>query len=258
MRVISLNVNGLKNAVTQGLFDWLAAQNADVICLQNTYITNLEFAQNYYNLPNYLAYASCATNPTNGGCIIYCKLAPKAIITNLDLNIATENGIFIQADFAKISIASITLPYGKYDFELNLKFKLMDELLTYFNKQAGKRRDYIYCASLYVAHKKIDVYNSAEGEKAPGFLPAERIWLDEIIRGSGYIDALREITREGEKFSYWQNNEQARKLNLGMRFDYQLVTSGLRLMIDDVNYVKDAEFSLHAPVVVDYAWNLSV
>jgi exodeoxyribonuclease-3 len=43
MRIISLNVNGILAAVEQGLFSWLQAQNADVICLQDTRATLSDF-----------------------------------------------------------------------------------------------------------------------------------------------------------------------------------------------------------------------
>ncbi len=36
MRIINLNVNGIQAAAERGLLSWLQAQNADVICLQDT------------------------------------------------------------------------------------------------------------------------------------------------------------------------------------------------------------------------------
>ena len=34
MRIITINVNGIRSAARKGLFDWLARQDADVVCLQ--------------------------------------------------------------------------------------------------------------------------------------------------------------------------------------------------------------------------------
>jgi exodeoxyribonuclease-3 len=34
LRVITLNVNGIRSAARKGLYPWLAAQKADVVCLQ--------------------------------------------------------------------------------------------------------------------------------------------------------------------------------------------------------------------------------
>ena len=36
MRIISLNANGIRSAGSKGVFEWLRAQNADVVCLQET------------------------------------------------------------------------------------------------------------------------------------------------------------------------------------------------------------------------------
>ena len=36
MRIISFNANGLRSAATKGFFDWFAAQDVDVLCLQET------------------------------------------------------------------------------------------------------------------------------------------------------------------------------------------------------------------------------
>jgi len=36
MRIISFNANGIRSAATKGFFDWFAAQQPDVLCLQET------------------------------------------------------------------------------------------------------------------------------------------------------------------------------------------------------------------------------
>jgi len=39
MRIITLNVNGIRSAARKGLFDWLARQRADVVCLPELFAT---------------------------------------------------------------------------------------------------------------------------------------------------------------------------------------------------------------------------
>ena len=36
MRVITLNLNGIRSASSKGFFDWMKHQNADVVCVQET------------------------------------------------------------------------------------------------------------------------------------------------------------------------------------------------------------------------------
>ena len=56
MRVITLNVNGIRSAAAKGLFPWLAKQKADVICLQEVRATEEQLAGHDVALPGYHAH----------------------------------------------------------------------------------------------------------------------------------------------------------------------------------------------------------
>lgn len=259
MRIISVNVNGIQSAAERGLLSWLQAQNADVICLQDTRASVFEMEDPALQLDGYFLYACDAEMPQQGGVALYSRLQPKAVITGLGFEMADRYGRYLQADFDKVSIASILLPSGQDgDDSLNQKFKFMDDFTHYLDKQRRKRREYIYCGSLFVAHQKLDVKNWRDCQQSPGFLAPERAWMDEVTGNLGYVDALREISREGEQFSWWPDNEQAELLNLGWRFDYQLLTPGLRRTARTARMPRQPRFSQHAPVIVDYDWILSL
>ena len=55
-----------------------------------------------------------------------------------------------------------------------------------------------------------------------------------------------------------QINEQAEMLNLGWRFDYQLLTPGLRRFVRSARLPRQPRFSQHAPLIVDYDWTLTI
>ncbi|MFT0211961.1 exodeoxyribonuclease III [Pseudomonas sp. F1_0610] len=259
MRLISINVNGIHNAIELGLFEWLQTQNADIICLQDTRASCYEMEEPALQLEGYFTYACDAEIPAQGGVAIYSRIQPKAVIFGLGFEESDRYGRYIQADFDKVSIASMLLPSGLgSDEALNQKFRYMDNFTRYLDKQRRKRRDYIYCASLYVAHQKIDVKNWRDCQQTPGFLAPERAWLDEIIGNMGYVDALREINRESEQFSWWPDSEQAEMLNLGWRFDYQLLTQGMRRTLRGAKLYRQPRFSQHAPLSIDYDWTLSL
>ena len=259
MRIISVNVNGIQAAVERGLFAWLQAQNADVICLQDTRASVFEMDDPAFQLDGYFLYCCDAEVPSQGGVALYSRQQPKAVITGLGFESADRYGRYLQADFDKVSIASLLLPSGmKGDEDLNQKFKYIDDFTHYLNKQRRKRREYIYCGSLYVAQQKLDVKNWRDCQQAPGFLAPERAWLDEVFGNLGYVDALREVSREGEQFSWWPDSEQAELLNLGYRFDYQILTPGMRRSVRSARLVRQPRFSQHAPLLVDYDWTLSI
>jgi exodeoxyribonuclease-3 len=259
MRIISINVSGMQAAVERGLLTWLQTQNADVICLQDTRLSTFELEDAAFQLDGYFLYACDAEVPGQGGVALYSRLQPKAIISGLGFETADRYGRYLQADFDKVSIACVLLPSGRSgDESLNQKFKFMDDFAHYLDKQRRKRREYIYCASLYVAHQKIDVKNWRDCQQEPGFLATERAWMDQIVGNMGYVDALREVSREGEQFSWWPDTEQAQLLNLGFRFDYQLLTTGMRRCVRSARLQRQPRFSEHAPLLVDYDWNLSL
>ena len=52
--------------------------------------------------------------------------------------------------------------------------------------------------------------------------------------------------------------DQAQMLNLGWRFDYQILTSGMRRFVRNARLPRQPRFSQHAPLVVDYDWTLSL
>lgn len=259
MRIISINVNGIRSAAQLGLFSWLQTQNADVICLQDTRASIVEMEHPSLQLDGYFQFAMDAETPTEGGVVIYSRLQPKAIIYGLGFDLADRYGRYLQADFDKLSIASLLLPSGQgSDESLNQKFKFMADLGQYLTKQRRKRRDYIYCGSLYIAHRKLDLRSWRDHQQTPGFLPMERDWLDQIIDKLGYVDALRELSREGEQFSWWADSEQAELLDLGFRFDYQILTPGLRHYVRKLSMPRQPRFSQHAAVIADYDWTLGL
>jgi len=259
MRVISINVNGVHNAIEQGLFDWLQTQHADVICPQDTRASAYEMEAPEVQLHGYYCYVCDAESSEQGGVAIYTRLQPKAIIFSLGFESSDRYGRYIQADFDKVSIASVLMPSGRgSDAELNQKFKFMDDFGRYLDKQRRKRRDYIYCMSTYIAHNKLDVKHWRDCQQEIGFSSPERAWMESIFGEMAYIDALREVSREGDLFSWWADSEQAELLNLGWRFDYQVLSQGLRRTVRSAKLSRQPRFSQHAPLSVDYDWVLSV
>jgi exodeoxyribonuclease-3 len=47
LRVVSINVNGLRSSVTKGLLDWLEQSDADVVCIQESRITHEQWTDKF-------------------------------------------------------------------------------------------------------------------------------------------------------------------------------------------------------------------
>ena len=47
LRVVSINVNGLRSAEKKGIFDWIATSDADVICMQESRISHEQWTDKF-------------------------------------------------------------------------------------------------------------------------------------------------------------------------------------------------------------------
>ena len=79
MRIISVNVNGIQAAAERGLLSWLQAQNADVICLQDTRASAFDLDDPAFQLDGYFLYAGDAEVPSQGGVALYSRLRQSAL-----------------------------------------------------------------------------------------------------------------------------------------------------------------------------------
>ena len=257
MRVISFNCEGIKNAREKGLFDWLTEQDADLILLQDTREDEYVIEDQYF-LEGYFCYAfSGYQRDDRGGVAIYTRQAPKAIISGLGFPEADETGRYLQADFDKISIATLYVPEGHDEESQNFKYRFLDGYSHYLSKQRRKRREFVMSGTWNIAHRKIDVANWRDSEEVSGFNQAERGWMEALLGDMGFLDAYREVDREAGKYSFWKD-DAARETNDGMRLDYQVITPGMRSRVLNGGIYKAKTFSSHAPVIMDYDWDLSI
>ena len=68
MRIITLNVNGIRAAARKGFFSWLKKQKADVVCVQETkaQIHQLENAALYFPAGYHCYYVDAQKKATVG------------------------------------------------------------------------------------------------------------------------------------------------------------------------------------------------
>ncbi len=65
-------------------------------------------------------------------------------------------------------------------------------------------------------------------------------------------DAFRRVDPSEEQYTWWSNRGRAWDNNTGWRLDYQVTTPGLADQASRVEIYKEARFSDHAPLIMDY------
>ena len=254
VRIITVNVNGLRSACSRGFYQWLSRQNADVVCLQETRVQYTELSEAIASPPGFQAFFNDAEKKGYSGVALFTRRQPDRLYYTLGWDEADREGRFIQADFGKLSVVSIYLPSGSSGPERQaIKIDFMTRLLPVLEKMRRRRRDYILCGDWNIAHKRIDIKNWRGNQKHSGFLPEERAWLTGLFERVGFVDAFRQVNQDPDQYTWWSNRGRAWEKNVGWRIDYQIVTPGLRRKIKRAAIYKEQRFSDHAPLLIDYA-----
>lgn len=251
MRVISFCADGIREAAAKGFYDWAVDQDADIICVQDLRAPESGLGAAKYNPDGYFSYFFDAIDGTTNGVAIYCRKLPKAIMTGLGLGEADGEGRFMQADFENISVACLLGPVASMEDTGSLarKSRFYEQLRTQLDKVRKKRRQYVLCGNWNMAHAARDVQQAAVHADTPGFLAAERQYLDGLYAELGYVDAFRVVNQDEDEFSWWPGGRAAGD---GWRVDLQIVSAGLRGTIEYGALYKVQEFSSHAPLIMDY------
>lgn len=253
LRIINLNVNGLRSATQKGLFNWLVKQAADVICLQEIRMDSEHFSNTLYQLPNYHCYYATAEKKGYSGVAIYTRHLPLNIQTQLKWLPSDGEGRYVRVDYDNLSIVCVYMPSGSSgEARQAIKFQFLDYYREYLKALRKEAKDYILCGDWNMAHTQKDIKNWRGNQKNSGFLPEERAWLDEVFGPMGYVDAFRVMNEEEDQYTWWSNRGQARAKNVGWRIDYQIVTPNLKDKIKNVDIYKGERFSDHAPLLIDY------
>ena len=258
MRIISVNVNGIRAAHRKNFFTWLQKQDADIVCIQETKAQVDQLNDEIIKPKGYFSYFNSAVKKGYSGVAIYSQIEPEKIIGKIGWKDADIEGRFIQANFGKLSVISLYLPSGSSSEERQaIKFDFLERLTPVLKKMRRQKREYIICGDWNIAHKKIDIKNWKGNQKNSGFLPEEREWMSSLFDDIGMVDAFRVVNQQEEQYTWWSNRGQAWAKNVGWRIDYQVVTPGLKNKIKTASIYKDERFSDHAPLIVDYSIGLS-
>jgi exodeoxyribonuclease-3 len=244
MRILTLNINGIRSATTKGLVSWLAESNADVICLQEVRAFPEQVPPEWQKL-GYHAEWYPAEKPGYSGVALLSKSKPKRVTRGMNSGFDSE-GRVLQADFGDLSVVSTYIPSGTSSPErLTIKLKFMDEFLRHCQRLRKSKREMVFCGDFNIAHQPIDLKNC-------GFLPEERAWLTTFL-DVGYHDTFRRLVGpEAVHYSWWSNRGRARENNVGWRLDYHFTTPALNNVAHSPMIFCDQFFSDHAPVVIDY------
>jgi exodeoxyribonuclease III len=253
MRVVTLNANGIRSAAAKGFFDWLPGQNADVVCVQETKAQVAQLADPVFWPKGYHCYYFDAATKGYAGTALYARREPSEIVRGFGVPEFDGEGRYLEARFERVAVVSLYLPSGSSGPERQAsKFRFLDAFRPHLRKLKRRRTPSILCGDWNIAHRPIDLRNWKSNQKNSGFLPEERLWLDELFDSGHFVDAFRVVNGEPDQYTWWSNRGQAYAKNVGWRIDYHVASASLRGLVRGAAIYKERRFSDHAPLIIDY------
>ncbi|MCD8135172.1 MAG: exodeoxyribonuclease III [Parabacteroides gordonii] len=251
MKIITYNVNGLRAAVTKGLPEWLAQEQPDVLCIQETKLQPEQFPAEAFEGLGYKPYLFSAQKKGYSGVAILTRREPDHVEIGMGIEKYDNEGRFIRADYGDTSVVSVYHPSGTSGDERQaFKMEWLEDFQNYVVELQKTRKKLILCGDYNICHEPIDIHDPVRNATNSGFLPEEREWMTRFLN-AGFIDTFRYLNPEKQQYTWWSARCRARKNNNGWRIDYCMVSEPVKPLLKEVYILNDAVHSDHCPAVLE-------
>ena len=253
--ILSWNVNGIRAVLKKGFEAFLAETNHDIVCLQETKISeDLVHGFQFENYPHLIW--NCADKKGYSGTAIFSKQAPLSVKKGIGIEKHDKEGRVISAEFEDFYLVTVYTPNAQGHDEnrrpkrLDYRTKEWDVDFLNFILELEKSKPVIFCGDLNVAHKEIDLANPSTNRKNAGFTDEERQGFQSIL-DAGYLDIFRELHPDTtDAYTWWSYRANARANNVGWRIDYFCVSEKLRAQVASTKNLTSVLGSDHCPITL--------
>jgi len=249
LKIVSYNVNGIRAALKKDWLGWVAANDFDIIGIQETKaqeeqvdlsgLKELGFEHLHWHSAEKKGYS---------GVTIFSKVKPDRVEIGMGEERFDKEGRVIRADFGDLTLLKCYFPSGPSgDIRQEVKYDFLATFYDWIKKLRQERPNLIMQGDYNIGHTEMDIHNPKSNKKTSGFLPEERAWMTKWFSEGGFVDAFRLKNPELEKYSWWSYRARARANNKGWRIDYQAVAKQLEDRIVGADLLNDAVHSDHCP-----------
>jgi exodeoxyribonuclease-3 len=255
VRAATWNVNSVKQRVPR-LLPWLDMRQPDVVCLQETKLSDEAFAGLLGDELGRRGYATAVHGESQwNGVAILSRVGLDDVVVGLAgaPGFPLPEARMVSATCGGIRLYSVYVPNGRVPGSEHFRYKL--EWLAALREVVSKDPEAaMVCGDMNIAPTDADVFDPEAYIGQTHVTPAERAALARL-QAVGLRDVLRDRWPTERVFTYWDYRAGMFPKDLGMRIDLVLagepVASRVRAVWVDRQARKGTAPSDHAPVIVD-------
>ncbi|MCB1174659.1 MAG: exodeoxyribonuclease III [Leptospiraceae bacterium] len=250
MKLVSWNVNGIRACLKKGFLDFVAAEDADIICLQETRGQPDELDS---FLPQYHQFWNHAQKKGYSGTAIFVKKSRKKDLQivnhgfGMDQAQHDQEGRITLVELPRFSLLSTYTPNSGNELKRLDYRQDWDQAYRAYCQQLNQKKPLIFCGDLNVAHTEIDLTNPKTNRRNAGFTDEERDGFSRLL-DAGFVDSFRLFEKEGGHYTWWSYRANARARNIGWRIDYFCVSRQFTDQIKAAGILPAVMGSDHCPV----------
>jgi exodeoxyribonuclease-3 len=255
VRIATWNVNSLKQRLPR-LLPWLDERRPDVVCLQETKLTDDAFAELLGNELADRGYRVAAHGEAAwNGVAILSRVGLEDVVTGLRgaPGFPHPEARAVSATCGGIRVVSVYVPNGRVPGSDHYAYKLA-WLASLRDAIAAGPEASVVCGDMNIAPTDEDVFDPEAYVGQTHVTPPERAALAKL-QDLGLRDVVRERWPTERVFTYWDYRAGMFHQDLGMRIDLVLasgtVADRVRAAWVDRHARKGSGPSDHAPVIVD-------
>jgi exodeoxyribonuclease III len=254
MRIATWNVNSLRARLAL-VVDWLKQRGPEVVCLQETKVTDDIFPAEPLAEAGYeMVFTG---QKTYNGVAILSRLPMQDVVTALPEAPGENEKRFIAATLQGIRVINVYVPNGQEVGSPKFAYKLawLERLRTFLATAYTPNDALVLCGDFNVAPEARDVYDAEKLDGEVLFHADERAAFARLLAW-GLSDTLRLHNDAAGLYSWWDYRAAAFRRNLGLRIDHILVTPPLARRCTAVTFERELrrlpQPSDHIPVVATF------
>ena len=254
MKIATWNVNSLKVRLPHVL-DWLASEQPDVLCLQETKLTDENFPADEISAAGYEVVFS--GQKTYNGVATISKSHASDIVTDVP-GLDDPQRRILGATIDGVRVLNLYVVNGQEVGSDKFAHKLhwLEMVTGYIGTQLKEHEHFVVLGDFNIAPADADVHDPEAWHERILCSTPERDALGRMLE-LGLQDTFRLFPQEEKSFSWWDYRAAAFRRNMGLRIDLILANQALVARCSAC-YIDKAPRRLerpsdHTPVVAEFS-----